>query len=56
MLWAGHALVADFGIARAVGNGEALTQTGFAVGTPQYMGPEQASGSASVDGRSDVYA
>jgi serine/threonine-protein kinase len=56
MLSAGHALVADFGIARAVGSGGGITQTGFAVGTPQYMSPEQATGSVSVDGRSDVFA
>ena len=56
MLSAGHALVADFGIARAVSGGAAITQTGFAVGTPQYMSPEQASGSAMVDGRSDIFA
>ena len=58
MLSAGHALVADFGIARAVGagGGEAITKTGLAVGTPQYMSPEQASGSGLVDGRSDIFA
>ncbi len=53
---AGHAMVADFGIARAAESGaQALTQTGLAVGTPQYMSPEQASG-GSVDGRTDIYA
>ena len=56
LLSAGHALVADFGIARAVGGGEALTRTGLAVGTPQYMSPEQATGSTDIDARSDVYA
>jgi eukaryotic-like serine/threonine-protein kinase len=57
LLSGGHALVADFGIARALGQfgGERLTQTGMAVGTPAYMSPEQASGSQ-VDGRTDVYA
>jgi serine/threonine-protein kinase len=53
----GHALVADFGIARAVGaGGDAITATGLAVGTPQYMSPEQASGARDVDGRADIYA
>jgi len=54
----GHALVADFGIARAIDDGGAqvLTKTGLAVGTPQYMAPEQATGEKAVDGRADVYA
>jgi serine/threonine-protein kinase len=54
----GHALIADFGIARAVEDvgGESLTKTGLAVGTPQYMAPEQATGEKDVDGRADVYA
>jgi TolB-like protein/tetratricopeptide (TPR) repeat protein len=55
---AGHAVVSDFGIARAVsaaGVGT-LTETGLAVGTPAYMSPEQASGAKDVDGRSDIYA
>ena len=54
----GYALVADFGIARALedGSNESLTRTGLAVGTPQYMAPEQATGEKLVDGRADVYA
>jgi len=57
MMSAGHALVADFGIARAVGaGGAAITKTGLAVGTPQYMSPEQASGSPNVDARADIFA
>jgi TolB-like protein/tRNA A-37 threonylcarbamoyl transferase component Bud32 len=56
LLGEGHALVADFGIARATDGGRALTQTGLAVGTPQYMSPEQASGEPDVDARADVYA
>ncbi|CAN5566145.1 serine/threonine-protein kinase [soil metagenome] len=57
MLSGGHALVADFGIARAVdqAGGEKLTDTGLAVGTPAYMSPEQWA-SDKVDGRSDLYA
>jgi len=56
MLGEGHALVADFGIARALDAEAALTGTGLAVGTPQYMSPEQAAGSKDVDARADVYA
>jgi len=52
----GQALVADFGIAVALGGGGQLTQTGMAIGTPQYMSPEQATGERSLDGRTDVYS
>ncbi len=55
---AGHAVVSDFGIARAVSaaGGETLTETGLAVGTPSYMSPEQTAGDGEIDGRSDLYA
>ena len=58
MLTGGRAVVADFGIARAVtaAGGERLTGTGLAIGTPAYMSPEQSMGLEDVDGRSDVYA
>ena len=58
LLEEGHAVVADFGIARAIhaAGGERLTETGLAMGTPAYMSPEQAMGSQELDGRSDLYS
>jgi TolB-like protein/Tfp pilus assembly protein PilF/tRNA A-37 threonylcarbamoyl transferase component Bud32 len=58
LLQKGHAVVADFGIARAIeqAGGASITQTGVAVGTPTYMSPEQASGEQDLDGRTDIYA
>ncbi len=54
----GKVFVADFGIARAmtIAAGDRLTESGLAIGTPEYMSPEQSVGDQTLDGRSDVYA
>ena len=55
----GHALLADFGVARVVfgeGADDQVTAAGLAIGTPEYMSPEQASGGRAIDGRADIYA
>jgi eukaryotic-like serine/threonine-protein kinase len=58
LLSGGEAMIADFGLARAldVASGERLTESGITLGTPAYMSPEQAAGDTRLDGRSDLYS
>lgn len=58
MLASGHAMVTDFGIARAISTAgaERLTSSSLVLGTPAYMAPEQADSDAPLDGRADIYA
>ena len=59
LLQEGQAIVADFGIARAIDAGvvdAGATATIPALGTPAYMSPEQATRTAGIDGRTDIYA
>ncbi len=63
LLSGGHAVVADFGVAKALEQGTSpevpdvrLTRAGLALGTPQYMSPEQAAGDTTVDARADQYS
>jgi serine/threonine-protein kinase len=58
MLSGRHAAVTDFGVAKAVSAsaGDKLTTVGIAVGTPQYMAPEQAMAEENIDARVDLYA
>ena len=52
----GQVKVVDLGIAKRVGEDQSITQTGSAIGTPDYMSPEQIRGRRDIDGRSDIYS
>ena len=59
LLSRGHAVVTDFGVAKAVSDstgGQSLTSMGVALGTPAYMAPEQAAANPNIDHRADIYA
>jgi Tol biopolymer transport system component/tRNA A-37 threonylcarbamoyl transferase component Bud32 len=59
LLYGGHAMVADFGIALAVSRsdgGTRMTETGMSLGTPHYMSPEQAMGDKEITPKTDIYA
>ncbi len=59
LIASGHVFISDFGIARMVRQAvttEGMTEAGFAIGTPDYMAPEQSRGTSQVDGRADEYS
>jgi serine/threonine-protein kinase len=58
LLESGHAVIADFGLARAIHVSalDDLSSAGLAIGTPYYMSPEQATAGDQIDGRSDLYS